>query len=118
MVEVIVIVSVLAVLAGIASLIMGDTVNAARNNTRKANAILMNRQMSQIRALGGSVGDGPNNKVDTTEMKTVIDCLSKTPPLKIEEITFALEPKPEAGDYELEGNSPNKLVKAILISSK
>lgn len=53
LVEVVVTVVVLSVLIGIAALIMGDTVNSAKDNARKTNAMTMNKQISQIRALGG-----------------------------------------------------------------
>ncbi|OAI50839.1 hypothetical protein AYO37_00145 [Opitutia bacterium SCGC AG-212-L18] len=121
MVEVIVIVSVLAVLAGIASLIMGDTVNAAKDNKRKINAMLMNKQMSQIYALGGLVGEGVGKDVDTTSIKTVIDSLTRTPPLKVEGITFAFAPKPEEKEYEnyrLVDGLNHKLVEAVLTPVK
>ncbi len=99
LVETVVTIVVLGVLIGIASLIMGDTVNSAKNNTRKTNAITMNKQMSQIRALGGKIGDGKGNDVDTSDINTLIDSLTKN--LNVAGITFSLEPKPIANEYEL-----------------
>lgn len=117
MVEVIVIVSVLGVLTGMVVLLMGDTINSAKDNTRKTNAIMMNKQISQIRALGGDIGDGVADGVDTTSMETVINSLTKTPPLNVSGITFALSPKPDAKEYKLvksSNGSEEKIVEAKL----
>lgn len=117
MVEVIVIVSVLGVLTGMVVLLMGDTINSAKDNTRKTNAIMMNKQISQIRALGGDIGDGVADGVDTTSIETVINSLTKTPPLNVSGITFAISPKPEAKEYRLveaSNGSKEKVVKAKL----
>lgn len=114
MVEVVIIVSVLAVLVGVVFIVMGDTINSAKDNTRKTNAMTMNKQMSQIRALGGIIGDGAGNAVDTTSVETVIDSLTKTPPLNVSGITFALAPKPEASEYKLVKGTTHKVVEAIL----
>lgn len=118
MVEVIVIVSVLGVLTGMVVLLMGDTINSAKDNTRKTNAMMMNKQISQIRALGGNIADGVADGVDTTSMETVINSLTKTPPLNVSGITFALSPKPDSKEYRLVeaySGAKEKVVEAILV---
>lgn len=100
LVEVMVTVVVLSVLVGIVAFIMGDTVNSAKDATKKTNAMTMNKQLSQIVALGGSVGDGSGNNVDTTSIESVIESLTKN--LNVSGITFSLDPKPIAVDYTLE----------------
>lgn len=118
MVEVIVIVSVLGVLTGMVVLLMGDTINSAKDNTRKTNAIMMNKQISQIRALGGKIGDGETDGVDTTSMETLINSLTQTTPLNVSGITFALSPKPNFKEYRLVeaySGSKEKVVEAVLI---
>lgn len=100
LVEVMVTVVVLSVLVGIVAFIMGDTVNSAKDATKKTNAMTMNKQLSQIVALGGSVGDGSGNNVDTTSIESVIESLTKN--LNVSGITFSLDPKPIAEDYKLE----------------
>lgn len=89
--------------------------NSAKDNARKTNAMTMNKQISQIRALGGSIGDGPSNQIDTTNMNTVIKSLTNN--LNVAGITFSLEPKPIADDYELIAGSDNspKIVQAKLL---
>lgn len=114
LVEVIVIVSVIAVLVGVVSIIMGDTVNAAKDNTKKSNAMTMNKLMDEVRALGGTVADGAGNHVDTSSMTTLIDCLTKDPTMKIHGISFGIKPKPEALDYKLVMHGSKKVVEPIL----
>lgn len=113
LVEVMITAVVLSVLVGVAAFIMGDTVNSAKDATRKTNAMTMNKQMSQILALGGTIGDGASNKVDTTSMQTIIDSLTKN--LNVEGITFSLDPKPIAEDYELVVENNKKVVRAKLL---
>lgn len=114
-VEVVITVVVLSVLVGIASFIMGDTVNSAKNNTRKTNALTMNKQISHIKSLGGTIGDGASNDVDTTNMETIVKSLTKN--LNVAGITFSLEPKPIPNEYELASDDrfDYKIVKAKLL---
>lgn len=118
MVEVIVIVTVLAVLVGVATVIMGDITNSATDNKRKTNAMTMNKQMTQIRALGGTIGEGAQNTIDTTSVEKVIDGLTKNPPLNVSGITFSLAPKPEAKEYKLIDGPSHKEVQAILTAEQ
>lgn len=115
-VEVVITVVVLSVLIGIVSLIMGDTVDSAKNNTRKTNAMTMNKMISHIKSLGGSVNDGKGNDVDTSNIDSIINSLTSN--LNVAGITFSLEPKPISDEYELIiDKRNNKIVQAKLLLS-
>lgn len=117
LVEIVVVVAILAVLLGVVGIIMGNTVNAAKDSTKKSNAMTMNKLMDEVRALGGNVGDGAGNDIDTSSMTTLIDSLTKDPALTVHGISFGIKPKPEAEDYKLVVEGSNKIVEAVLQAS-
>ena len=112
LVEIVIVVAILAVLLGVVSIIMGDTVTAAKDNTKKSNAITMNKLMDEVKALGGVVADGSGNDVDTSSVDTIIASLTKNPPLNVNGISFGIKPKPEAKDYKLVIDAGHKQIEA------
>ena len=112
LVEVVIVVAILAVLLGVAAIVMGDTVTAAKDNTKKSNAMTMNKLMDEVKALGGVVADGAGNDVDTSSVETVIESLTKSPPLNVHGISFGIKPKPDFKDYKLTVDGGQKRVEA------
>ena len=113
MMEMIVCVIIIAILAAFGVPVMGKTITSARNRTKEYNAKTMNQMVSEIRSLGGTVGEGSDNDLDISNIDTLIDGLSSEPYLDIEGITFGISPAPNPKSYRLVGMATNKKVEVI-----
>jgi prepilin-type N-terminal cleavage/methylation domain-containing protein len=112
LVEIMVVVVILGILGGVAFSSMGSLSDTASSKVKQANAQSINHMLSTIYAIGGSIGDGKT--IDTTSPESLINSLTKNPPVEIDEITFSLDPKPNPRAYELvSGERPYKTLRAI-----
>ena len=112
LVEIMVVVVLIGILATMVGGHIGSLSDVASSKVKKANAQSINHMLSTIYAVGGDIGDG--RTIDTSSSDTLINSLTKNPPLEIDEITFSLDPKPNYLAYELvAGEKPYKILKPI-----
>lgn len=112
LVEIMVVVVIIGILAAAVGGHIGALSDVASSKVKKANAQSINHMLSTIYAVGGDIGDG--RAVDTSSPETLINTLTKNPPLEIDEITFSLDPKPNYLAYELvSGEKPYKILRPI-----
>tara|TARA_B100000989_G_scaffold295020_1_gene275186 strand:+ start:1136 stop:1534 length:399 start_codon:yes stop_codon:yes gene_type:complete len=112
LVEIMVVVVIIGILATMVGGHIGSLSDVASSKVKKANAQSINHMLSTIYAVGGDIGDG--RTIDTSSSETLINSLTKNPPLEIDEITFSLDPKPNYLAYELvTGEKPYKILKPI-----
>ncbi len=110
--EILVAIVLIGILSTGLMVVTGTLSKNAKDKMKESNARTMNRVLASIRAAGGEVGDG--KAVDTTSINTLIKCLCDGDPINVDGIEFKVDPKPNPKDYELDGTTPNKKVKAIL----
>ena len=117
LVEIMVVVVIIGILATMVGGHIGSLSDVASSKVKKANAQSINHMLSTIYAVGGDIGDG--RTIDTSSSETLINSLTKNPPLEIDEITFSLDPKPNYLAYELvTGEKPYKILKPIKSSKE
>jgi len=113
LVEIMVVVVILGILGGVAVSSLGSLSDTASTKVKQANAQSINHMLSTVYAIGGSIGDG-SKVIDTTSPESLINSLTKYPPLEVDGITFNLDPRPNHLAYELvSGEKPYKTLRAI-----
>jgi len=95
MVEIIISMTIIAVLGFLVAGKMGNTVNKAKEIVRDKNIATVNHIIEDVVGMGGSVGEGPSNGIDTTDVASIFGSLTKDTPLEVMGVTYELDKTPD-----------------------